>query len=114
VYARINIYWQEVLTVLVAKNELWLSVHMADLPFTLLSDEVVALLFECHSTIVLWEHQYKPGGPDQVAFTLPVSAAQSSLSDPEVLSAIRLFKHSTCRRERVSTVAIIVWTWLTG
>lgn len=91
VYARINIYWQEVLTVSVAENELWLSVHMADSPFVSLSDEAVALLFERHPTVGLWDHQYKPGGPDQVAFTLPASAARSFLSDPEVLPAIRLF-----------------------
>jgi hypothetical protein len=64
---------------------------MADSPCTLLSDEAVALLSERHPTIELWKHQYKPGGPDQVAFTLPVSAARSFLSDPEVLPAIRLF-----------------------
>jgi hypothetical protein len=91
VYARINIYWQEVLTVSVAENELWLSVHMADSPFVPLSDEAIALLFERHPTVGLWEHQYEPGGPDQVAFTLPMSAARSFLSDPDVLPAIRLF-----------------------
>lgn len=91
VYARINIYWQEVLTVSVAENELWLSVHMADSPFVPLSDEAQALLFERHPTVELWEHQYKPGGPDQVAFTLPVADARPFLSDPVVLPAIRLF-----------------------
>jgi hypothetical protein len=91
VYARINIYWQEVLTTFVEENELWLSLHMADSPFTLLSDEAVALLFERYPTLEVTEHRYKPGGPDQVNFALPASAAGSFLSDPEVLPAIRLF-----------------------
>jgi hypothetical protein len=91
VYARINIYWQEVLTVFVEENDLWLSLHMADSPFTELSDEAVAMLFERHPTLEVGEHQYKPGGPDQVNFALPASLAGPFLSDPEVLPAIRLF-----------------------
>lgn len=91
VYARINIHWQEVLTVFVEDNELWLSLHMADSPFTLLSDEAVALLFERHPRLEVTEHQYKPGGPDQVNLALPASSAGPFLSDAEVLSAIRLF-----------------------
>ena len=98
VYARINIYWQEVLTVSVTENELWLSVHMADSPFVPLSDEAQALLFERHPTVELWEHQYKPGGPDQVAFTLPVADARPFLTDPEVLPAIRLFNLSLMKK----------------
>ena len=91
VYARINIYWQEVLTVFVAENELWLSLHIADSTFIPLSDEAVALFFERHPTLGVTNHQYKPGGPDQVNFTLPVAAARPFLSDPEVLPAISLF-----------------------
>jgi hypothetical protein len=91
VYARINIYWQEVLTVFTAENNLWLSLHMADSPFTPLSDEALALLFERHPSIEVKEHKYKPGGPDQINIVLPARAAESFLADPEVLPAIRLF-----------------------
>lgn len=91
VYVRISIYWQEVLTVFVAENELWLSLHMADSPFASLPDEAVASLFERHPALGVTDHQYKPGGPDQVNFTLPVASAQLFLSEPEILSAIRLF-----------------------
>lgn len=75
VYARINIHLQDVLTVFVGDDELWLSLHMADSPFTLPSDEAVALLFERHPALEVREHQYKPGGPDQVNFALPTSSA---------------------------------------
>jgi hypothetical protein len=98
VYARINIYWQEVLTVFIVENELWLSLHMADSPFTLLSDEALALLFGRYPAIEVTEHQYEPGGPDQVNLALPAPAAGPLLSDPEVLSAIRLFNLDSIRK----------------
>ena len=91
VYARINIYWQEVLTVFTAENELWVSLHMADSTFIPLSDEALALLFKRHSVLEVTDHQYRPGGPDQVNIELPAQAAGPFLSDPEVLPAIRLF-----------------------
>lgn len=91
VYARINIYWQGVLTVFVADNELWVSLHMADSPFTLLSDKALALLFERHPSLKATDHKYSPGGSDQVNLVLPLADAQTFISDPEVLPAIRLF-----------------------
>lgn len=91
VYARINIYWQEVLTVFVVEDELWVSLHVADSPFTLLSDETLALLFERHPALEVMDHKYGPGGPDQVNLTLSLAAVRPFLFDPEVLPAIRLF-----------------------
>lgn len=90
VYARVNIYWQEVLTVSVADDELWVSLHMADSPFTLLSDKALALLFERHPALEITDHKYGPGGSDQVNLVLPLADAQTFISDPEVLPAIRL------------------------
>lgn len=91
VYARINIYWQEVLTVYAAEGEVWVSLHMADSPFTLLSDEALDLLFERHLSLGTTDHKYSPGGSDQVNLVLPLADAQIFISDPEVLPAIRLF-----------------------
>lgn len=91
VYTRISIYWQEVFTVSVAEDELWVSLHMADSPFTLLSDEALALLFERHPTLEITDHKYNPGGSDQVNLVLPLADAQTFISDPEVTPAIRLF-----------------------
>lgn len=91
VYTRINIYWQEVLTVSIAENELWVSLHMADSPFTLLSDEALALLFERHPSLEVIDHKYSPGGSDQINLVSPLADAQTFISDPEVLPAIRLF-----------------------
>lgn len=91
VYTRISIYWQEVLTVFVSEDELWVSLHMADSPFTLLSDEALALLFERHPALELRDHKYSPGGSDQVNLVSPLADAQTFISDPVVLPAIRLF-----------------------
>jgi hypothetical protein len=91
VYARINIYWQEVLTVSVAEDELLVSLHVADSPFTLLSDEALTLFFERHPALEVTDHGYGPGGPDQVNLALPLAEAKTFISDPEVLPAIRLF-----------------------
>ena len=91
VRARINIYWQEVITVSVAEEELWVSLHLADSPFTLLSDEALTLLFERHPSLEIVDHKHSPGGPDQVNLVLPLADAQIFIYDPEVLPAIRLF-----------------------
>ncbi|MGB3683465.1 MAG: hypothetical protein WA990_13395 [Rubrobacteraceae bacterium] len=91
VYARINIYWQEVLTVSVAEEDLWVSLHMADSPFTLLSDGALDSLFDRHPALEVTDHKYGPGGSDQVNLVLPLADAQTFISDPEVLPAIRLF-----------------------
>lgn len=91
VYARINVYWQEVFTLFLVENELWLSLHMADSSFAPLSDEALDALFQRHPAVELREHRYKPGGSDQTNFLLPAAVAVPFFSDPEVLPAIRLF-----------------------
>lgn len=91
VYARINIYWQEVLTVSVAEDAILVSLHVADSPFTLLSDEALTLLFERHPALEAIDHKYGPGGSDQINLVLPLADAKIFISDPEVLPAIRLF-----------------------
>ncbi|MGB3633166.1 MAG: hypothetical protein WA982_03925 [Rubrobacteraceae bacterium] len=91
VYARISIYWQEVLTVFVAENEFWVSLHTANSPFILLPDDALDLLFERHPTLGTADHKYSPGGSDQVNLVSPLTDAQAFISDPEVTPAIRLF-----------------------
>jgi hypothetical protein len=86
VYARINIYWQEVLTVFLVENELRLSLHMADSPFTLLSDEAVALVFERHPTlgvirnpVVYFQHERASTFGRTFRRTLDTRAVEGSL-----------------------------------
>ncbi len=90
-YSRINIYWQETLTAFTHKNELWFSLHVADSPFVRMTDQALKRLFERHPAAVTIDHQYKPGGPDQVNLKIPAEAAEAFIKEPEVLSAIRLF-----------------------
>jgi len=90
-YSRINIYWQETLTAFTHKNELWFSLHVADSPFVRMTDQALKRLFERHPAAVAVDHQYNPGGPDQVSLEIPAEAAEAFIKEPEVLSAIRLF-----------------------
>jgi hypothetical protein len=49
------------------------------------------MVIKRHPTVELFDHQYKPGGPDQIGFVVPVQDAKKFINDPAVLSAIRLF-----------------------
>ena len=91
VYSRINIYWQEVLTVFTSENKLWFSFHLADSPFERLSNGALNLLFERYPQVGTFDHQYKPGGVDQIAIEVPSTVAQAFITDPDVLPSIRLF-----------------------
>ncbi len=90
VYSRINIYWQEVFTAFTSENELWFSFHLADSPFKRLSDEALNSLIERYQ-VVVFDHQYKPGGVDQINIQIPLATAQAFTVDPDVLPSIRLF-----------------------
>ena len=90
VYSRINIYWQEVFTACILENELLFSFHLADSLFERLSDEALNSLIERYQ-IVIFDHQYKPGGVDQINLQIPLAAAQAFIIDPDVLPSIRLF-----------------------
>lgn len=89
-YGRINIFWQEVLTPFIYEKELWLSIHMALSPLTQLFGNDLGLLFRQYPLVAHIGHQYKPGGQDQTSFEIPVVVARSFLTEPAIISAIRL------------------------
>lgn len=104
VCSRMNIYWQEVLTVHVYKKELRFSIHLAESLFEKLSDKKWNALFDKYSSLKAYAHAYEKGGSDQ--FNLEVSANdfERFIQDPKVLPAIRLFnlrlmKKGTCVRK---------------
>jgi len=90
VYARVNVYWQEVFTAFVHKNELWFSLHLARSPLEKAFGADLSLLFERHPTADCIDHQYEPGGPDQTSFEIPAETVKAFISDPSVITAIRL------------------------
>jgi len=92
VYARINIYWQEVFTIVVSENELWLSFHLAKSPFENHSTKKLLKLFETYPSLDIDDkHKYKPGGPDQIRMMIHADDFKEFVQDPNILPAIRLF-----------------------
>lgn len=90
VYARVNVNWQEVLTVFVYKQELWLSLHMARSPLEKAFDVNLDKLLEKYPTADNTGHQYIPGGQDQTSFDIPAATAKAFITDPSIIAAIRL------------------------
>lgn len=92
VYSRINIYWQEVLTVVSFEKKLWFLFHLAFSPFEKLSDKEVNELIKDYPSIGFdFDHVYEPGGSDQFFIEVTADDFERFIRDPRVLPAIRLF-----------------------
>ena len=104
VCSRMNIYWQEVLTVIAEEKELWFSLHLASSPFEKLNDKSWRKLYEKCPSLYFDDHYYEKGGSDQVQALVMESEFKDLIQDPKVLHAIRLFnlrlmKKGTCVRK---------------
>ncbi len=86
VYARINIYWQEVLTLMVYEEKLWLSLHLAKSPL-----ESRKKLLSDFPSLEFYDHKYQPGGSDQVKIEILAEYFPKLIQDKRILPAIRLF-----------------------
>lgn len=92
VYSRININWQEVLTVYVRSDEqLWCSFHMARSPFDTLSDAAIEQFIANYPTSECTNHYYEPGGHDQLHFDVPLVDSLRFIDEPIVQACIRTF-----------------------
>lgn len=106
VYSRINIYWQEVLTIFVYKKELMISLHFAryNSPIERFSDKKWEKFKKKYPSVNFFDHKYETGGSDQVQVEIAASEFEEFIQDPGVLPAIRLFnlrlmKKGTCVRK---------------
>jgi hypothetical protein len=104
VYSRINVYWPEVLTAYIDKNELRFSFHLAKSPFERLSDKKWNSLFDKFSSLEAFAHAYEKGGSDQFNLDISSNDFDEFIQDSRVLPAIRLFnlrlmKMGTCVRK---------------
>jgi len=104
VYSRLNIYWQEVLTVHVHKKELRFSLHLTKLNFDKLSDKKWNALFDNYSSLKAYAHAYEKGGSDQFNLYVSANDFERFIQDKWVLPSIRLFnlrlmKKGTCVRK---------------
>lgn len=84
VYARVNVYWQEVFTAFVHEKELWFSLHMARSPLEKEFRSGLQQLFARHPTAYHIDHQYEPGGQDQTSFKIPMTTTKAFIVEPAV------------------------------
>ena len=90
ILARVNIYWQEVLTIGVHKEELFFSFHLAKK--SLSTNQLITKLFQWKYQISRDEHQYKPGGQDQTNLIIDgATKAVAFIKNKNFLKAIRVF-----------------------
>ncbi len=94
-FCRVNIYWQEVLTVFEEKDVLFFSLHLTK---SLLNEYLKGVSkIECE----LDEHKYVPGGDDQVHLIFKTSKnALTALQNSDVQKAIRKFNLNLMRKGR--------------
>jgi hypothetical protein len=99
VYARININWQEVLTLVLKDGVLGASFHVTLSVMQQGYDSSPDRLLAKHPFLEISEHAYVPGGPDQFqAFTPSPEAAQAFLDDPYAIEAARLLNIRLMRK----------------
>lgn len=99
IFARLNLYWQEVLSIYAIEgNALSISFHMADSLFLKLSDAERDEYFKRFQSLEVTEHRYRPGGPDQVNLYVTGADVLGFLRDPKVLESIRLFNLRLMRK----------------
>lgn len=92
IYSRININWQEVLTLLTDKGMLVASFHLALSPLEKAYGDSLGALFKTFPSLTYTEHFYDPGGPDQIHLEIDgKESAMALLEDSNVIRAIRLF-----------------------
>lgn len=92
VYSRVNINWQEVLTIYLMKHTIHVSLHLARSPLEEVDGEGLYRLLQEYSSLVTRHINYKPGGQDQINLDIRgLRHAQSLLLEREVVRAICLF-----------------------
>lgn len=92
IYSRINIYWQEVLTVFEFKKKIHFSFHLAASPLRNSFNVNIIGLQLRHKNLQIEEHRYNPGGQDQINLTVEgEDEALRLVQNKNVKKAIRLF-----------------------
>lgn len=99
VYARINIYWLEVLTVFVYEKRLWFSLHLAKTPFESLSNKELDKLLKKYPSLDFFSDPiYEKGGPDQVRIEIISNDFKDFIQEAKTLAAIRLFNYRLMKK----------------
>jgi len=91
IFSRININWQEVLTIMIDQDELWISLHLAESPFEQHSSKSIVDKFNQYPYIEIYDHKYDPGGSDQINFVFAAEWLSKLLNDESAITAMRVF-----------------------
>lgn len=93
VFCRVNIYWQEVLTIYEDKGTLFFSLHLANSLAPIKLTEIEKNNFE------ITDHRYFPGGDDQINFIfIDLHTALTALKNQGIQNAIRRFNLGLMRK----------------
>lgn len=98
--SRINIHWQEVCTFILEKDDFWVTFHLAKSPL----EKVLKPFFRTFKSLELMvnkdgsNHQYSPGGQDQIAFIISSTEVEAFLNNAKIKAAIRLFNLRLMRK----------------
>jgi len=100
VHLRLNVGWQEVLTVYEPEpGTPWCSFHVAASPLGLFGKgRAVWKKFATAKQVDLSTHTYEPGGPDQLNLELPVDEALALVKDGDFQRAARLLNLRLMRK----------------
>ena len=91
-YSRININWQEVMTVYTEAGQLYVSIHLAASPLQAAYGKSLFRLRLRHPRLKIIEHQYPSGGQDQINLKVKgLKAANALMANPHVVQAAKLF-----------------------
>jgi hypothetical protein len=92
VYSRINVFWQEVFTVFSTGGRLGFSWHLALSPLEDVFGKNLTGLRRRYRDILIDDHQYAPGGQDQI--NLEINGSHNALKmarDVDIMRAVRTF-----------------------
>lgn len=98
VISRINVFWQEVLTVFIRDGQPWLSFHVARSPIERPLADRSGSQWDRFRSLEREEHTYVPGGPDQVNLLVRLEEGPALLAEPAATSAARLFNLRLMRK----------------
>ncbi len=99
VYSRINLGWQEVLTVYETDNQVFFSFHISKEQMEKGFGRGFRKLFFLHSRLHYSDHMYAQGGQDQIHFTVyGVKQALRFIKEKCVQLAIRKFNHRLMKK----------------
>lgn len=98
-FARLNLYWQEVLSIYATEGgSTVISFHLAHSPLSQLPEAEQNSFFLRYASLEDANHRYRPGGADQMNLYISQTEVLRFIRETSVLQAIRLFNLRLMRK----------------